>query len=124
MSVLTEPQQVYVVWGEAPDVDWAERPGSEEQEPKFGEQVVRPVEVEFAPEAADAYVMRGVHAAFTSFLGSLKPGGTMSVMITRGRQPLPGEEQPMTSGSFVISNPDGARHVWEYRVQKRQAVVE
>ena len=120
MSVLNEPQDVYIIWGEAPDVDWAE--GAADDEPKFGEQVTRPVEVEFAPAAADAYVLRGVHAAFTSFLGALKPGGTMSVMVYRGGESV-GEDETRTTGSFVINNPDGGRHVWEYRVQKRQAVV-
>lgn len=117
-TVITDPQTCFVIWGEAPEEDWA-NPAEKEGDVRFGAQVARPVEIEFLKDAADAFVMRNTLGYFSAFIGKLAPGGTISVIINRA----PDEGEATTNGSFVINNPDEERHVWEFRVQRRKAVV-
>lgn len=110
----------FIIWGTAPETDFADGVNAS---PRFGEPVTKALEVELTQEAADYYVMRGVLTAFQAYLGQLKPGGQVSVFITRA--PLePGEgELQVTTASFVINNPD-ARHVWDFSTEQRRTVRE
>lgn len=104
-----EPIETYVVFGSDP-----ENPN-------------KPLEVFMQQPGADQFLAEGLLRAFQAHLPALEPGGTLSMIITRGVKPT--EEQPnpiCTSGSFVINNlPDEKpvdRHVWDYHVERRQAV--
>lgn len=115
----TEKIPAYVVWAMAPEADFE---GEGDSDIKFEDGTVfKPVDIEMNKEDSDVYVMRGVHAAFSTFLGHLKPGGTIAVTVFRAPDETE-QDGPATTGSFVLSNPDGKRHVWDYAVEKRQAV--
>lgn len=115
-----EPIPVHVIWGTAPESDFVER--GEERVFAPGQPVSRPLEVEVEKDAADYFVMRGVMAAFQTYVGQVKPGGAISVIISRGMDVTEQEPSPVgTSASFVINNPDG-RHVWDFNVERRKAV--
>ncbi len=64
-------------------------------------------------EEADFYLMRGLLGAFGQHVGALEPGGTLSLIVNRGEEAKDGAH-PLSSGSFVINNVGGDRHVWDF----------
>lgn len=77
----------------------------------------KPIECYIEEAQAEAVMMRLLANAYIQHLGDLEPGGTISAMATRKS-----EDGGQTNASFVVNNPDGDRHVWEFYVEKRSAV--
>lgn len=117
---MHEQIPVHVIWGRAPQTDVVDNDLKIEN--NDGTASV-PLETEIIQKDADFFVMRGVSNAFNEFLGRLDVGGTLSLQITRGREPSDDEQEPpTTTASFVIDNRNGQRHVWDYTVERRKAV--
>jgi hypothetical protein len=73
-------------------------------------------------EQADAYLVRGLMIAYQNHGGTLEPGGQMSLLINRGREPAEGDPSPPgTTGSFIVNNEGGDRHAWDYVIQRARA---
>lgn len=121
MTAFQTPEiPTWVVWGTAPETDYQDD-GSIALKGDGVES--RPLEIYFQKDGADMYIMRGIATSFQAYLGMLEPGGTISVMISRGQDTTEEQpEPPTTTGSFVINNPGGNRHVWDFAVERRKAV--
>lgn len=74
----------------------------------------KPIEVYLNKQGADEHIMKGLLGAYANHLQVLEPGGTISLIMTRGDEPTEEHPFPTSSGSFVISNPKGDRHVWDF----------
>lgn len=73
-----------------------------------------PLEVYLDKDGADYHIMKGLLGAFQAHVLTLEPGGTLSLIVNRGPSPTEEQPQPASSGSFVINNPAGERHVWDF----------
>lgn len=72
------------------------------------------MEVYLTQEQADQHILQGLLGAFGNHLRAVEPGGTVSLIVTRAPD-QPGEGSPrFTTGSFVINNEKGDRHVWDF----------
>ena len=84
--------------------------GSTPEEPGMA-----PIEVYLRREGAEAYLLQGLmksfHVAITE--DKLEPGGTISLIVTRGDPAQ--DPDAMTSGSFVVNNPND-RRAWDFVV--------
>ena len=102
-----KPFAVYVLWG----------PDPEDPEKGTGSSVLMVDDEVDNPEMALVHTLLEVTS---DHLRSLKKGGTCSLMFTRGK---PGVDGPDTyaHGSFVVNNPGGDRHSWDFYVEKRDA---
>lgn len=75
------------------------------------------IEVYLTQERADNHILMGLLQAYQSHLGAVEPGGTLSLIINRAAEPVDGSLPPVTSGSFVINNPEDDRHVWDFHTR-------
>lgn len=101
---------VYIIWGTDPDE---------------ANDKLRPLASELLKAEADSAVLTGLMGAVATHLGRLEEGGRLSVLISRGRAPDGDDpEPPGTHASFIIDNPHGDKHVWEFVVEKRMAQSE
>lgn len=67
------------------------------------------IEVYLTQDRADNHILMGLLQAYQQHLVAVEPGGTLSLIVNRAT-----EENGTTSGSFVINNPQGDRHVWDF----------
>lgn len=88
------------------------------------ETPAHPVAVLLEQREADAYLMQGLLDTIMRHFGSVGSGGTMSFILTRGRQPKDDDQfPPPTTASFVLNNPSDAeeladRHSWDFRIER------
>lgn len=71
-----------------------------------------PIEVYLEQEGADYHILNGLLGAFKNHVTQLEAGGTLSLIVSRA--PVSEEPTGTSSGSFVINNPKGDRHVWDF----------
>lgn len=80
------------------------------------------IEVVKAQNEADSYMLRGLLTAFAAHCETATPGGQLSVMVNLGKLPDDDNPNPICStASFVVNDPSGHRHVWEFDVERRKA---
>lgn len=76
---------------------------------------------------ADSELLTALFNVLGSHMGNLQPGGTISVLCRRGKEPDDLDKNPLGStASFIIDNPETAetaadRHEWVFRVERRSA---
>lgn len=81
----------------------------------------QPLEVYLEKDGADFHIMKGLLGAFQAHIGALEPGGTLSLIVNRGPDASDETPFPTSSGSFVINNPKGDRHVWDFNTVQCEA---
>lgn len=78
------------------------------------EEKVHPLEVYLDRRGADEHILKGLLGAYANHLSAVEPGGTLSLIVNIGPEPTADSPNPSSSGSFVINNPKGDRHVWDF----------
>lgn len=107
--------KVYVVWGTNEDEE--------------AERRVEPLHADLTAGGADGYLLSGLLQTFSGHVRELEPGGTLSLICTRGSRSTDESPNPVgTVASFVINNPGSEgrladRHDWEFRVERRDALL-
>jgi len=74
------------------------------------------IEVFTSEKEAEQWLGGGLLQSAMERLSSLKPGGTFSLLLTRGK------ERIRMSGSYAITNPNAERETKEWRVEHMTAV--
>jgi hypothetical protein len=78
-------------------------------------------------EEADTHLWQAVFTIAAAHAAELGEGGTLSLMVIRGKDPDAEATNPAGSfASLVIDNPEtddhrADRHTWEFRVERRSA---
>lgn len=104
------PVDVFLVWGPDPEDEEAEG------------QAVLEVFVD-SEKDAEVYLSQGLMALVQDRIRKLKPGGTVSLLATRGRPPSGDDMGSSMTASFAVNNPGGKRMDYEFRVERRRAEV-
>lgn len=79
------------------------------------------LEVFLEQEHADRYILQGLFGAFQNHLDALEPGGQISLIVTRALEDVEDSGVRDSSGSFVINNVKGDRHVWDFHTMRAEA---